>query len=612
MARGRQALGGGSLLRLALSLAALVLVLGVCPALALADEVEVEPEGHGEETVFVQDEGSKGEGAGALLAQDLEPVTYLDDKGAERTCTGYVPIESGDNGATWTAGWYVVKGVVGITGTVKFAGDVNLILADDAILTIAGDITTDSDAGRLSVYGQRASAGKLNVTPTDNSSAIYCRGDVTVNGGTVEVTAAKGRNADGIYAFAGDVTVNGGTVIASGDHRGIISYAFSGAGGNVTVNDGTVTAFGNWSGVYAYGAVTIEGGTVTARGDSGITTDASDSVAINGGVVEAKGTNGFGVNSANGDLLVGGDVGSFTASGTSGAWVASSGTKLKNDVVGLSWADVDGTEDEKVIAIGEHAWDDIQAYKKVQFPVKYTVTVLAEPAAGGVAKASASEAAEGKTVDLVATPEVGYEFAGWTVAGEGATIDDAAKPKAKLTMGTTDVTITAAFKKVEPAPIPDASVTAHVQRVGWMAAVADGGAAGTVGKSRRLEALTLKLPAGVSGGIEYRGHVQRSGWEKDWRRDGKVAGTVGKSRRVEAVQVRLTGAAKDAYDVYYRMHVQRLGWMAWAKNGASAGTQGMSRRAEAIQVVLVTKGSPAPGATHKGVTQQYAKAFVKR
>jgi hypothetical protein len=52
--------------------------------------------------------------------------------------------------------------------------------------------------------------------------------------------------------------------------------------------------------------------------------------------------------------------------------------------------------------------------------------------------------------------------------------------------------------------------------------------------------------------------------------------------------------------------------MAWAKNGEFAGTQGMSRRAEAIQVVLVRKGAPAPGTTHKGVTQTYAKAFVKK
>ena len=118
----------------------------------------------------------------------------------------------------------------------------------------------------------------------------------------------------------------------------------------------------------------------------------------------------------------------------------------------------------------------------------------------------------------------------------------------------------------EDVVVPAPSVTAHVQRVGWMAPVTDG----------------------------------------------TVAGTIGKSRRMEAVQIQLTGEAKDAYDVYYRVHVQRIGWMAWAKNGEEAGTTGMSRRAEAIQVVLVRKDAPAPDATYKGATQQHAKAFVKK
>ncbi len=164
----------------------------------------------------------------------------------------------------------------------------------------------------------------------------------------------------------------------------------------------------------------------------------------------------------------------------------------------------------------------------------------------------------------------------------------------------------------EDVVVPAPSVTAHVQRVGWMTPVTDGTVAGTTGKSRRMEALTLRLPDGVAGGIEYRAHVQRSGWEEAWATNGAQSGTTGKSRRVEAVQIQLTGEAKDAYDVYYRVHVQRIGWMAWAKNGEEAGTTGMSRRAEAIQVVLVRKDAPAPDATYKGATQQHAKAFVKK
>ncbi|MDO4797379.1 MAG: hypothetical protein Q4A01_05075 [Coriobacteriales bacterium] len=178
----------------------------------------------------------------------------------------------------------------------------------------------------------------------------------------------------------------------------------------------------------------------------------------------------------------------------------------------------------------------------------------------------------------------GYEGGAWDTDPAAATITGA-------------TTFTYTFTKKDVA-VPDASVTAHVRRIGWMDPVTDGTAAGTTGKSRRMEALTLRLPDGVSGGIEYRGHIQRSGWEKDWKADGAESGTTGKSRRVEAVQIQLTGEAADAYDVYYRVHVQKFGWMAWAKNGEEAGTQGMSRRAEAIQVVLVAKDAPAPDATY--------------
>ena len=51
------------------------------------------------------------------------------------------------------------------------------------------------------------------------------------------------------------------------------------------------------------------------------------------------------------------------------------------------------------------------------------------------------------------------------------------------------------------------------------------------------------------------------------------------------------------YDVYYRVHAQKFGWLGWAKNGESAGTAGYAYRLEGIQVVLVSKGGNAPGST---------------
>ncbi len=67
----------------------------------------------------------------------------------------------------------------------------------------------------------------------------------------------------------------------------------------------------------------------------------------------------------------------------------------------------------------------------------------------------------------------------------------------------------------------------------------------------KLEATGSDWDAGIGSG--------------DGGADGATSGTTGKSRRVEAVRVRLTGEAKDAYDVYYRVHGSEnagrmLGW----------------------------------------------------
>ena len=122
----------------------------------------------------------------------------------------------------------------------------------------------------------------------------------------------------------------------------------------------------------------------------------------------------------------------------------------------------------------------------------------------------------------------------------------------------------------------------------------DGQTSGTVGEAKRLEAIEIKLPDGVSGSIEYRTHIQDIGWEKNWSKDGAKSGTEGQCKRLEAIQIRLTGEVAENYDVYYSVHAENFGWLGWAKNGEEAGTAGYGYRLEAIKIQLVTKGDKAP------------------
>ncbi len=111
--------------------------------------------------------------------------------------------------------------------------------------------------------------------------------------------------------------------------------------------------------------------------------------------------------------------------------------------------------------------------------------------------------------------------------------------------------------------------------------------------------------------VNYRTHVQTYGWQS-YVSDGAMSGTSGKSKRLEAIEIRLTGELANRYDVYYRVHCQEYGWMGWAKNGERSGSAGYSRRLEGIQIVLVKKGNPAPGASFKSINQNVAKAFAQK
>jgi uncharacterized protein YjdB len=144
--------------------------------------------------------------------------------------------------------------------------------------------------------------------------------------------------------------------------------------------------------------------------------------------------------------------------------------------------------------------------------------------------------------------------------------------------------------------VPSIQFRTHVQLKGWQQWSPSGSANGTTGESLRLEAVEIKLD-NANGSVNYNAHVEGLGWQKNtsspstWFKDGATAGTSGQSKRVEAFQISLTGAIASQYDIYYRCHVQDLGWLAWAKNGAMAGTAGMAFKVEALQIQLVDKNN---------------------
>ncbi|MBR3157747.1 MAG: hypothetical protein IKF14_01465 [Atopobiaceae bacterium] len=144
-----------------------------------------------------------------------------------------------------------------------------------------------------------------------------------------------------------------------------------------------------------------------------------------------------------------------------------------------------------------------------------------------------------------------------------------------------------------------------VQQIGW---VSGNTSVGTVGRGLRIEAIKARLGgAQYTGSVYYRAHVQGIGWQ-DEVKNGAMAGTSGESRRVEAITMRLGGEAEKHYDVWYRLHVQRFGWLGWAKNGGCAGTAGFALRAESVQVQVRPKGSTQPSSDDSSWDVPYVAA----
>ena len=187
-------------------------------------------------------------------------VSYIDVGGGSASADAVeITAEMTSWGGSGEA-WYVAQGDVTIGSRVSVTGDVCLILADDATLTVSGGIRV-SDGNSLTIYGQERGTGKLTATGGDGNAGI---------GGNY------GYPSDSV----GAITINGGTVVAGGgDVPGGsagagIGSGISGSGGAININGGTVTATGGYNAAGIGGgtsstpsfAVTITGGTVTATG----------------------------------------------------------------------------------------------------------------------------------------------------------------------------------------------------------------------------------------------------------------------------------------------------------------------------------------------------------
>ena len=267
-----------------------------------------------------------------LLAEN--GVSYLDKNGSKQTADNVAVVESST--IAWSTGWYVVKGDVTIGSRVTVSGEVHLILADGASLTVNNGINV-AESNSFSVYAQsdKENMGALTVTCQEDAPIAgigsefgNSGGTITINGGSI--TATGGRNGAGIGGSqdgsGGNIIIHGGTVKATGGGYAAGIGGSSGSGGTITINGGTVEAIG---GTFAAGIGSGEGGsggTITIHGGTVTATGGDEAAGIGGGNGASYGNitiSGGSVTATGGDLAAGigggsrGSGGNITISGGS-------------------------------------------------------------------------------------------------------------------------------------------------------------------------------------------------------------------------------------------------------------------------------------------------------
>lgn len=178
---------------------------------------------------------------------------------------------------------------------------------------------------------------------------------------------------------------------------------------------------------------------------------------------------------------------------------------------------------------------------------------------------------------------------GSTVAATGITLN-------RTTLTLTEGQSTALTATVTPTNATNRTVTwlssntsvATVNNSGYVTALKAGTAVITAKTSNNKSAtcnVTVNSQASSTNNVSvyYRTHIQNIGWQ-GYASDGGVAGTTGRALRLEGINIYVSGDPN--LGILYTTHCQDYGWLAWSANNEMSGTQGESKRLEAIMINL--------------------------
>jgi len=174
-----------------------------------------------------------------VTATEVPFITYIDANGNEQRSLNPTAIVSSDDaqtlGTATATNWYYVSGNVSTKPLSFQDGTTNIILCDNATLTISESSSTDAihSSGLINIFAQSGGTGVINIPECKHG--IYASNDVNINGGKITISSAS---SSGIWAGSGDLTIRRGRVDVSSTQQNI------GARKNVNILGGVVSASG--------------------------------------------------------------------------------------------------------------------------------------------------------------------------------------------------------------------------------------------------------------------------------------------------------------------------------------------------------------------------------
>ena len=277
---------------------------------------------------------------------------------------------------------------------------------------------------------------------------------------------------------SGNAMVKASNIITTKDGTGSAPELKPAASGS----DGTGGIIWDGKSGTVYGNVTLqeditigEGESLTIGQDASLNTG-SNEVIVNGGTLNGAdkitGTVKYAptiTTQPTSQTVTEGETATFTVV-TSGTEPLSYQWQQSTDS-GQSWTDIDGATDATytteatttsmngyqyrcVVSNSAGSGESNAAILTVNAKPTYTITAESSPAEGGTVTVNGGTSSvsveANSTVNLVATPNAGYRFTGWTSSNEDVTFADASSASTTFTMPAGDVIVTAGFEQYYP------------------------------------------------------------------------------------------------------------------------------------------------------------------